>query len=314
MDVGRVRAAGASLVTVALLGLGASPALAAPGVVGLGGQLAEGGRDGRHADGQGRQRHRPRDARAGRRPDHAPRDAAPGRSGARRSTSPRTARPPTASPSSSRRGCRRATTTSSACTPYGTGAGKLGCATAQRRRADQGRHPGPRHAGRLRAGQGRAGRRPAAPAAARWPSRAPGCTRRRATPATRSSHTDVNLVYDAPSNLFLPGTHVDLQQRATQCLTDFSLDFERTNDVTSTTTPGPDLTVQSVTSTASRRRSRSSSRPTRATRTARTIPTRWRTRRRTRTRSARPTRTRRPARRPATARRCRACRARRTSS
>ena len=44
-----------------------------------------------------------------------------------------------------------------------------------------------------------------------------------------SVHTDVYIVYDALTNLFLPGTHVDLQQRATQCLTDFSLDFERTN-------------------------------------------------------------------------------------
>ena len=84
-----------------------------------------------------------------------------------------------------------------------------------------------------RAGQGLAGpglqrRRPHA-----GPARLARCTRRRATPATRSVHTDVNLVYDAPTNLFLPGTHVDLQQKATQCLTEFSLDFERTNTVTS---------------------------------------------------------------------------------
>ena len=44
----------------------------------------------------------------------------------------------------------------------------------------------------------------------------------------RSLHTDVHLVYDAPSNRFLPGNHVELTDRATQCLTDFSLDFERT--------------------------------------------------------------------------------------
>ena len=50
-----------------------------------------------------------------------------------------------------------------------------------------------------------------------------------------SVHTDVHIDYDAPTNLFLPGTHVDLQQRATQCLTDFSLDFERTNASTPTT-------------------------------------------------------------------------------
>ena len=44
-----------------------------------------------------------------------------------------------------------------------------------------------------------------------------------------SVHTDVFLNYDAASNLFLPGTHVELGDQATQCLTDFSLDFERTS-------------------------------------------------------------------------------------
>src|SRR4051812_9676192 len=33
----------------------------------------------------------------------------------------------------------------------------------------------------------------------------------------RSLHTDVHLVYDAPSNRFLTGNHVDLTDRATQC-------------------------------------------------------------------------------------------------
>ncbi len=42
-----------------------------------------------------------------------------------------------------------------------------------------------------------------------------------------SVHTDVHLVYDAPSNRFLPGNYVVLTDRATQCLTSFSLDFER---------------------------------------------------------------------------------------
>ncbi len=62
-----------------------------------------------------------------------------------------------------------------------------------------------------------------------------------------SLHSDVFINYDALTNLFLPGTHVDLQQRSTQCLSDFSLDFDRHNSVTSTTVPGPDFTVQSVT-------------------------------------------------------------------
>jgi hypothetical protein len=58
-----------------------------------------------------------------------------------------------------------------------------------------------------------------------------------------SVHTDVHLVYDAPSNQFLPGNHVVLTDRATQCLTDFSLDFERSSVLGA---QGPDLTVQSV--------------------------------------------------------------------
>src|ERR1035438_899398 len=39
-----------------------------------------------------------------------------------------------------------------------------------------------------------------------------------------SLHTDVHLVYDATSNRFLPGNHVTLTDRATQCLSSFSLD------------------------------------------------------------------------------------------
>jgi hypothetical protein len=59
-----------------------------------------------------------------------------------------------------------------------------------------------------------------------------------------SVHTDVHLVYDAPSNQFLPGNHVTLTERATQCLTSFSLDFERTSI---NATEGPDMAVTSVT-------------------------------------------------------------------
>ncbi len=59
-----------------------------------------------------------------------------------------------------------------------------------------------------------------------------------------SVHTDVHIAYDAVANLFLPGTHVDLTDRATQCLTDFSLDFERSsNDAAA----GPNMTVGTVT-------------------------------------------------------------------
>jgi transposase InsO family protein len=65
-----------------------------------------------------------------------------------------------------------------------------------------------------------------------------------------SVHSDVFIYHVALTNLFVPGTHVDLQQRSTQCLSDFSLDFDRHNSVTSTTVPGPDFTVQSITSAA----------------------------------------------------------------
>src|SRR3954447_4787561 len=58
-----------------------------------------------------------------------------------------------------------------------------------------------------------------------------------------SVHTDVFLNYDTASNLFLPGTHVLLSDQATQCLTDFSLDFERTSP---NSKDGPALTVGSV--------------------------------------------------------------------
>jgi hypothetical protein len=58
-----------------------------------------------------------------------------------------------------------------------------------------------------------------------------------------SLHTDIHMIYDAPSNRFLPGNHVVLTVRATQCLSDFSLDFERTSvDPVN----GPDMTVNSI--------------------------------------------------------------------
>ena len=59
-----------------------------------------------------------------------------------------------------------------------------------------------------------------------------------------SVHTAVHLVYDGAKNRFLPGNHVVLTDRATQCLTSFSLDFERTS---ANTADGPDMTVRSVT-------------------------------------------------------------------
>jgi hypothetical protein len=59
-----------------------------------------------------------------------------------------------------------------------------------------------------------------------------------------SVHTAVHLVYNAKANRFLTGNHVVLTDRATQCLTSFSLDFERTSVNASA---GPDLSVRAVT-------------------------------------------------------------------
>ena len=59
-----------------------------------------------------------------------------------------------------------------------------------------------------------------------------------------SVHTAVHMVYDAASNRFLTGNHVVLTDRATQCLTSFSLDFERRSV---NKTAGPDMSVRSVT-------------------------------------------------------------------
>ena len=60
----------------------------------------------------------------------------------------------------------------------------------------------------------------------------------------RSVHTDVHMVYDASSNTFLAGNNVALTDQARQCLTSFSLDFERKS---ANTADGPGLRVQSVT-------------------------------------------------------------------
>ena len=59
-----------------------------------------------------------------------------------------------------------------------------------------------------------------------------------------SLHTDVRLVYSATANRFLRGNHVTLTDRATQCLTQFSLDLERKS--LANVSDGPDLRVGSV--------------------------------------------------------------------
>jgi hypothetical protein len=58
-----------------------------------------------------------------------------------------------------------------------------------------------------------------------------------------SVHTLVRLVYDTAANRFLPGNQVVLTDRATQCLTSFSLDFERSSHNKGA---GPDLSIGSV--------------------------------------------------------------------
>jgi hypothetical protein len=58
-----------------------------------------------------------------------------------------------------------------------------------------------------------------------------------------SLHTLIHMVYDADANRFLPGNRVVLRDRATKCLTSFSLDFERHS---ANTRGGPDMSVVSV--------------------------------------------------------------------
>lgn len=59
-----------------------------------------------------------------------------------------------------------------------------------------------------------------------------------------SLHTSVVLQYDALANRFLAGSHVELDESATQCLSSFTLDFERSS---ANATAGPDMAVDSVT-------------------------------------------------------------------
>ncbi len=134
-----------------------------------------------------------------------------------------------------------------ACTAYGVGGGSLGCATAQDEVLIKGGVPVPGTVNTTaRAAQAAecsaGGRTLAQPGSRLYPET--GNT------GYKSVHTDIHLNYDAPSNRFLAGTYVDLQQKAMQCLTEFSLDFERANDYVDPDSPevtGPDLTVQAIT-------------------------------------------------------------------
>jgi hypothetical protein len=60
-----------------------------------------------------------------------------------------------------------------------------------------------------------------------------------------SVHTATHMVYDAVTNRFLAGNHVDLTDRATQCLSSLSVDFEPFEP--GHPKGGPDMQVRSVT-------------------------------------------------------------------
>ncbi len=175
----------------------------------------------------------------------------------------------------------------SSCTQYGSSdSGQLGCATAQRRRADQGRHPGARHARRQRAGPGLAGprlQRGRAHAGQARLAAVPGDRQHRLQQPAHRRQPDLRRA-DEP----LPAGHERRPPAARDAVPDRVQPRLRAHEHVTPARrrhgPEPDASPRSR-STASPRPSRSSSRPTRATRTARTIPTRWRTRRRTRTRS-----------------------------
>jgi hypothetical protein len=244
----KVRAAGVALVSVALAGLSASSALAAPGVtVGSLSSLAAGAKAGTlHGAVVNRTGHAV-DARVTVRIQ----------SGAAAKFVGHTAVRVAANASASYRvavklpgSLSRGNYYLAACTPSGTGAGELGCATTQKDI-------------RIKGGTAVRG------SAVRLPKASTGATTAQAETCSSGGHTlaptgdrvypdigntgyasvhsDVYINYDAITNLFLPGTHVDLQQRSTQCLNDFSLDFDQKNGVTSTTVPGPDMTVGSIT-------------------------------------------------------------------
>ena len=110
-----------------------------------------------------------------------------------------------------------------ACVRHTSRSGALGCATAERHlQIGSARIP---HAGVRAAASSAAcssGAHSLSPSGAHvYPETGNG--------GYTSVHSDVFLNYDTASNLFLPGTHVVLTDQATQCLTDFSLDFERTS-------------------------------------------------------------------------------------
>src|SRR6185503_2461009 len=137
-----------------------------------------------------------------------------------------------------------------ACTPQGgADKGALGCATSAADLKIKGGDPlqGPLATRAFDVQNGTA-----ASATARA-SQAPACTpgaRTLSEPGNKvwpelgnggykSLHTDVFTVYDAVTNKFLPGNHVELTQQSTQCLSEFSLDFDGHSQTSPTNTNPP---------------------------------------------------------------------------
>jgi hypothetical protein len=250
MDVRRVRATGAALVTVALAGLAATPASASPGVTvstlsSLKAGRTAGTLGGKVINRTGRAETANVAVRLMRYGTNAP---VVGRTkvrvGANRSASYRVA---VKLPG----GLARGNYYLSACTPYGND-GAQGCAST----ADEIRIKGGTaiRGSKVRLPPLRTGAQASA---------AEDCTpgaRTLVSPGDRvypeagnggyqSVHSDVYLQYNAIADQLLPGTHVDLLQRSTQCLSEFSLDFDTNSGFTTGNPPvdvGTHLTVSSV--------------------------------------------------------------------
>ncbi len=149
-------------------------------------------------------------------------------------------------------GLKKGTYYVAACTPQGgSDKGALGCATSA---ADLKIKGGDALRGKLAQrqfeaqGKARAAQAQCSPGARTlvkpgdrvWPELGNG--------GFQSIHSDVFINYDAVTNKFLPGTRVELMQKSTQCLSEFSLDFDRKSSISSTAAvPGSDMTIQSIT-------------------------------------------------------------------
>jgi hypothetical protein len=248
MEGRKVRATGAALVTLALSGLAAGPALAAPGVsVSTVSSLKAGATAGTLTGTVLNRTSRATTAkvtvRIMRYGTKAPAVGSTAvRVGANGAAAYRVA---VKLPS----GLSRGNYYLSACTPSGTGAGEVGCATSD---ADVLIKGGTAIRGpKVRLPALRSGAKAAAAEDCTSGAHTLAVPGERVYPEAgnggyKSIHTDIYTVYDAIANLLLPGTHVDLQQRSSQCLSDFSLDFDAHNGLTIGGAPGTDMTVSSV--------------------------------------------------------------------